>query len=76
MALVEDTDLVQAGQDEPSSEDIAIWAAALIVVADIVALYALLKARKEKESQPADKTQNKTQDFEIRRTNRFRAGRR
>ncbi|MBD3917156.1 hypothetical protein H8B09_00195 [Paenibacillus sp. PR3] len=70
MALVEDTELVD---NEPSSEEIAIWAAVLVLAADALALYALLKARKEKASQP-DTTQNKTQDFEIRRTNRPRSG--
>lgn len=70
MALVEDTNVVDT---EPSSEDIAIWAAVLVIAADALALYALLKARKEKASQP-DNTEDKTQDFEIRKTNKSRTG--
>ncbi|WP_127533357.1 hypothetical protein [Paenibacillus kobensis] len=55
MALTEDVVI----DSEPSSEDIAVWAAVLVVAADVLALIALLKARNEKNTTlPAEPATN------------------
>lgn len=66
MALVEDTELID---NEPSSDEIAIWAAVLVVAADLLALYALLKARKENSSKPAT-----AEDNQARKSSKSKSG--
>ncbi|GFN33363.1 hypothetical protein [Paenibacillus xylaniclasticus] len=56
MALTEDT--IIDIDTEPSAEELAIWAAALVVAADVLALIALLKARKESQQKDEENEQS------------------
>lgn len=35
--------------NEPSADDLAIWAAVILVIGDIVGLFAVIKAKSEKD---------------------------